>query len=71
MDNNIYHMISGIKKVSGFLGSKGIPVPTEGNRKDTRSNKRWCGTIEINVIDYWEAEKVRCRWSFCILFWHD
>ena len=27
MDNNIYHMIKGIKKVSGFLGSKGIPVP--------------------------------------------
>ena len=27
MDNEIYHMIKGIKKVSGFLGSKGIPVP--------------------------------------------
>ena len=27
MDNNIYHMIKGIKKVSGFLGSKGTPVP--------------------------------------------
>ena len=27
MDNNIYHMIKNIKKVSGFLGSKGIPVP--------------------------------------------
>ena len=27
MDNSIYHMIKGIKKVSGFLGSKGIPVP--------------------------------------------
>ena len=26
MDDNIYHMIKGIKKVSGFLGSKGIPV---------------------------------------------
>ena len=27
MDNNIYHMIKNIKRVSGFLGSKGIPVP--------------------------------------------
>ena len=27
MDNNIYHMIKNIKKVSGFLGTKGIPVP--------------------------------------------
>ena len=27
MDNNIYHMIKGIKRVSGFLGSKGMPVP--------------------------------------------
>ena len=27
MDNNIYHMIKNIKKVSGFLGSKGTPIP--------------------------------------------
>ena len=27
MNNNIYHMIKNIKKVSGFLGTKGIPVP--------------------------------------------
>ncbi len=27
MDNNIYHMIKNIKKVSGFLGSRGKPVP--------------------------------------------
>ena len=27
MDNNIYHMIKNIKKVSGFLGSRGIPSP--------------------------------------------
>ena len=27
MDNSIYHMIKNIKRVSGFLGSKGIPVP--------------------------------------------
>ena len=27
MDNDLYHMIKGIKKVSGFLRNKGIPVP--------------------------------------------
>ena len=27
MDNNIYHMIKNIKRVSGFLGSKGVPIP--------------------------------------------
>ena len=27
MDNDIYHMIKNLKRVSGFLGSKGIPVP--------------------------------------------
>ncbi len=27
MDNNIYHMIKNIKKVSGFLGSRGSPTP--------------------------------------------
>ena len=31
MDNNIYHMIKNIKKVSGFLGSKGTPVPVSDN----------------------------------------
>ncbi len=27
MDNKIYHMIKNLKKVSGFLGTKGIPIP--------------------------------------------
>ena len=27
MNNDLYHMIKNIKKVSGFLGSKGVPVP--------------------------------------------
>ena len=27
MDNQIYHIIKNIKKVSGFLGQKGKPVP--------------------------------------------
>ena len=27
MNNDIYHMIKNIKRVSGFLGTKGMPVP--------------------------------------------
>ena len=27
MDNTIYHLIKNLKKVSGFLGSKGTPIP--------------------------------------------
>ena len=34
MDNNIYHMIKGIKKVTGFLGSKGIPAPVSDKEID-------------------------------------
>ena len=34
MDNNIYHMIKNIKRVSGFLGSKGMPVPVSDKEID-------------------------------------
>ena len=34
MDNSIYHMIKNIKKVSGFLGSKGTPVPVSDKEID-------------------------------------
>ena len=34
MNNNIYHMIKNIKKVSGFLGTKGIPVPVSDKEVD-------------------------------------
>ena len=27
MDNDIYHMIKKLKRVSGFLGTRGMPVP--------------------------------------------
>ena len=55
MDNNIYHMIKGIKKVSGFLGSKGIPVPVSdkeiekilGQIKDGVSQPK--SSIEYNI----------------------
>ena len=55
MDNNIYHMIKNIKKVSGFLGSKGIPVPVSdkeiekilGQIKDGVSQPK--SSIEYNI----------------------
>ena len=55
MDNELYHMIKGIKKVSGFLGSKGTPVPVSdkeiekilGQIKDGGSQPK--SSIEYNV----------------------
>ena len=60
MDNNIYHMIKNIKKVSGFLGSKGSPAPV--SEKDI---ERILGQIKDGVaqpksaIDYTIGEKVQ------------
>ena len=34
MDNDIYHMIKNIKRVSGFLGTKGMPVPVSDKEID-------------------------------------
>ena len=55
MDNDLYHMIKGIKRVSGFLGNKGIPVPVSdkeiekilGQIKDGVAQPK--STIEYNV----------------------
>jgi transcriptional antiterminator NusG len=60
MDNDIYHMIKGIKRVSGFLGSKGIPLPVS----DDEINKI-LGQIKDGVaqpksgIEYIIGEKVQ------------
>ena len=60
MDNDLYHMIKNIKKVSGFLGSKGIPVPVS----DKEINKI-LGQIKDGVaqpksaIEYTIGEKVQ------------
>jgi len=55
MDNDLYHMIKGIKKVSGFLGTKGIPVPVSdkeiekilGQIKDGVAQPK--STVEYNI----------------------
>ena len=60
MDNNIYHMIKGIKRVSGFLGTKGIPVPVSD-----KEIEKILGQIKDGVaqpksgIEYTIGEKVQ------------
>ena len=60
MDNNIYHMIKAIKRVTGFLGSKGIPAPVSD-----KEIEKILGQIKDGVaqpksgIDYSVGEKVQ------------
>ena len=60
MDNNIYHMIKNIKRVTGFLGSKGIPVPVSD-----KEIEKILGQIKDGVaqpksgIEYSICEKVQ------------
>ena len=60
MDNNIYHMIKGIKKVSGFLGSKGIPVPVSDKEIEKILGEIKDGVAQPkSTIDYNIGEKVQ------------
>ena len=60
MDNNIYHMIKNIKRVSGFLGTKGMPVPVSD-----KEIEKILGQIKDGVaqpksgIEYNVGEKVQ------------
>jgi transcriptional antiterminator NusG len=60
MDNNIYHMIKNIKRVTGFLGSKGVPVPVSD-----KEIEKILGQIKDGVaqpkssIEYTIGEKVQ------------
>ena len=60
MDNNMYHMIKNIKRVTGFLGSKGVPVPVSD-----KEIERILGQIKDGVaqpksaIEYAIGEKVQ------------
>ena len=60
MDNDLYHLIKNIKRVSGFLGSKGIPVPVSDNEIE-----KILGHIKDGVaqpkssIEYSVGEKVQ------------
>ena len=60
MDNNIYHMIKNIKKVSGFLGSKGIPVPVSDKEIEKILGQIKDGVVQPKSgIDYNIGEKVQ------------
>ena len=60
MNNDIYHMIKNLKRVSGFLGSKGIPVPVSD-----KEIEKILGQIKDGVaqpksgIEYNVGEKVQ------------
>ena len=60
MDNNIYHMIKNIKKVSGFLGSKGVPVPVSDKEIEKILGQMKDGVAQPkSSIDYSIGEKVQ------------
>ena len=60
MDNNIYHMIKNIKKVSGFLGSKGIPVPVSDKEIDKILGQIKDGVAQPkSSVEYIVGEKVQ------------
>ncbi len=60
MDNNIYHMIKGIKKVSGFLGSKGTPVPVPDKEIEKILGQIKDGVTQQQTgVEYSVGEKVQ------------
>ena len=60
MNNNLYHMIKNIKKVSGFLGSKGIPSPVSDNEIEKILGQIKDGVAQPkSAIDYSIGEKVQ------------
>ena len=60
MDNDLYHMIKGIKKVSGFLGSKGIPVPVSDKEIEKILGQIKDGVAQPkSAIEYTVGEKVQ------------
>ncbi len=60
MDNDLYHMIKNIKKVSGFLGSKGVPVPVSDKEIDKILGQIKDGVAQPkSAIEYTIGEKVQ------------
>ena len=60
MDNDLYHMIKGIKKVSGFLGTKGMPVPVSDKEIEKILGQIKDGVAQPkSAIDYSVGEKVQ------------
>ena len=60
MDNDLYHMIKNMKKVTGFLGSKGIPVPVSDKEIEKILGQIKDGVAQPkSAIDYSVGEKVQ------------
>jgi transcriptional antiterminator NusG len=60
MDNDLYHLIKNLKRVSGFLGSKGIPVPVSDNEIEKILGQIKDGVAQPKSgIEYIIGEKVQ------------
>ena len=60
MDKDLYHMIKNIKKVSGFLGSKGVPVPVSDKEIDKILGQIKDGVAQPkSAIEYNIGEKIQ------------
>jgi transcriptional antiterminator NusG len=60
MDKDLYHMIKNIKKVSGFLGSKGVPAPVSDKEIDKILGQIKDGVAQPkSAIEYNIGEKVQ------------
>ena len=60
MDNDLYHLIKNLKKVSGFLGSKGIPIPVSDKEIDKILGNIKDGVAQPKTgIEYSVGEKVQ------------
>ena len=60
MDNTIYHMIKNLKKVSGFLGTKGTPIPVSEKEIEKILGQIKDGVVQPNAgVEYNIGEKVQ------------
>jgi transcriptional antiterminator NusG len=60
MDNQLYHLIKNIKKVSGFLGQKGNPLPVSEKEIQKIKGQIKDGVVQTkSFISYNIGEKVQ------------
>ena len=60
MDNTIYHLIKNLKKVSGFLGTRGTPIPVSEKEIEKILGQIKDGVVQPKSgIDYNVGEKVQ------------
>ena len=60
MNNTIYHMIKSLKKVSGFLGTKGTPIPVSEKEIEKILGQIKDGVVQPKSgVEYNVGEKVQ------------